>query len=293
MQNTALQLETFSAIDALRDAVMALQQAKIETASLDARLLLQHVLGVDSGQWLTGSVTVMDAKQYASYFDLIEKRKKRQPIAQLIGKREFWEWSFIVTPDTLDPRPDSETLIEAVLERVPDMSVPLRVLDLGTGTGCLLLTLLKLYPQATGVGVDTCQAALAVAQANVEALELNQRTSLICSNWDEKVTGAFDIVISNPPYIPTGMIATLAPEVREFEPRRALDGGEDGMECYRAIVPQLEQLLSPEGIAVFEIGMGQEKEIRELAAKNQLSVAVVRPDLAGISRCVVMQKQRS
>jgi release factor glutamine methyltransferase len=290
MLSTALQSHEISAIDTLRSAVLALQQARIETASLDARLLLQHVLGVEYGQWLSGSVGTLTSRQYETYLGLIEKRKNRQPLAQLVGKREFWDWVFTVTPATLDPRPDSETLIEAVLEKFRDLRANLRVLDLGTGTGCLLLTLLKLFPNASGVGVDISDAALNVARKNGDALGLTQRVQWVNSCWAEGVEGIFDIVISNPPYIPTQTIATLAPEVRDFEPMLALDGGADGLSCYRAIIPQLQRLLAPEGLAVLEIGIGQEKDVTEMVVNSQLAVNKVRPDLAGIPRCILIEQ---
>jgi release factor glutamine methyltransferase len=288
MLNTALQNRAFSAINTLRTAVLALQQAKIETASLDARLLLLHVLGVSKEQWASGNLGTLSPAQYADYQDLVEKRASRQPIAQLTGKREFWDLTFKVTCDTLDPRPDSETLIEAVLAARPDMNAGLRILDLGTGTGCLLLTLLDIYEKASGIGVDVSDAALCVAQDNAKRFGFTQRAQFLQSRWDEKIEGVFDIIISNPPYIPTKTIATLAPEVRQFEPMLALDGGDDGLDCYREIIPNLERLLTPGGLAVLEIGMGQEKDIKQMAYDCSLRIAGTKQDLGGITRCVMI-----
>ena len=288
--NTALQYRPISAIDALRMAVLALQQAKIETASLDARLLLQHVLGVSFEQWLAGDIVSLTPKQYADYQDVIDMRRCRKPLAQIIGKRQFWDHEFKVTSATLDPRPDSEALIEAVLEKIPNHDAPLRILDLGTGTGCLLLTLLGLFAKATGTGVDISEAALKVAAENAAKLQLQDRAHFMQSCWGEKVEGMFDIVISNPPYIPTKTIATLAPEVRNFEPMGALDGGEDGLDCYRDLMPQIKTLLAPQGIAVLEIGIGQESALKQLIAGSSLHHAGTKSDLGGIPRCVVIEK---
>jgi len=230
----------------------------------------------------------LNSQQHAAYRELIERRINRQPLAQLTGKREFWDLTFKVTEATLDPRPDSETLIEAVLSGVRDQGSGIRILDLGTGTGCLLLTLLELFPNASGIGVDKSEAALAVAQENAESLGFEARAHFLKSCWGEKVDGVFDIVISNPPYIPTATIATLAPEVRDFEPRSALDGGTDGLDCYREIVPYLEHLLAPNGIAVFEIGMGQQRDVESIVTGSNLQVAGVKEDMAGIPRCIVI-----
>jgi len=290
MPITALQSHKLSATDALRQAVMALQQAHIETASLDARLLLQFVLDVSREQLLADSRLKLTPHQESRYHDLIEKRKSRAPVAQLIGKREFWGRDFKVTEATLDPRPDSETLIDAVLDKFRDNASVLRILDLGTGTGCLLLTLLGEYKNASGIGVDKCAQALAVAKENAMRLELAERADFVQSCWNENIEGTFDIIISNPPYIATGAIAGLAPEVAQYEPKGALDGGPDGLDCYRAIMAEIPKLLAENGLAVFEIGMGQERDLEELALANALRVTGHRQDLSGITRCVLVQK---
>lgn len=289
MKNSALQLKRFSATDALRDAVMALQQARVETASLDARLLLQHVLGVSREALLNDTRLSLTPSQRAYYQTLIEKRIRRQPVAQLTGSREFWGITFKVSAATLDPRPDSETLIEAVLERIQNRETALSVLDLGTGTGCLLLTLLAEYKQAQGVGVDISDEALIVARDNALALGQRWRAKFMRSDWAEAVEGVFDVIISNPPYIATRAIGGLMPEVSLYEPKLALDGGKDGLDCYRTILSQLKRLLKQDGLAVLEIGMGQEKELENLARAEGLRVTGMKKDMAGITRCVVIQ----
>lgn len=285
----ALQSEIISAKDALRTAVLMLQRARIESASLDARLLLEYVLGVTREELLADASLVLSPEQDVHYQDLITRRMRRQPVAQLVGRREFWGMDFAVTGDTLDPRADSETLIQALLEKLRDRSAAIRILDLGTGTGCLLLSLLKEFPAAKGVGVDICTKALDVARANAAKNELQDRASFTQSCWSEKVEGKFDIVISNPPYIPTATIATLAPEVSEFEPKGALDGGVDGFDCYREIIAALPQLLSEEGIAALEMGIGQQREMENIVAQHGLKTVGVKDDLAGIPRCILIK----
>jgi release factor glutamine methyltransferase len=287
--NIAPKINEILAKEALRWAVLRLQQERIESASLDARILLEYVLGVSREQLLFSLDLPIMPEQYARLETLVEKRAKHQPIAQLIGKREFWGMNFVVSEATLDPRPDSETLIEYVLERVQNRADSLRILDLGTGTGCLLLSLLSELPAARGVGVDYCDNALLVARENALALGFSSRAEFINSNWCEKVEGKFDIILSNPPYIPTKIIPTLEPEVSQFEPMLALDGGEDGLACYRKIIKILPGIMAKDGFAAFELGMGQRRGIEELAMENGLEVAGARNDLSGITRCIVLQ----
>ena len=278
--------------EALRAAVLRLQEARIESASLDARLLLEHVLGYTREQLLLAMDDTMPAGKEAQYRALVEKRARRQPIAQLIGRREFWGMNFVVSEHTLDPRPDSESVIEAVLERIKNRANQLKILDLGTGTGCLLLSLLSELPAANGTGVDICERALGVAKENALALGLAPRVSFVRSDWCERLEGEFDIILANPHYIEREVIPTLDPEVSQFEPKGALDGGADGLDCYRAIIKALPKVLAKDGLAAFEIGMGQERSLAAIAEENGLMVSGVKQDLGGIIRCVVIQHQR-
>lgn len=275
--------------DALRWAVLRLQQERIESASLDGRILLEYVLSVSREQLLFSLDLPITSEQYARLKVLVEKRSKRQPIAQLIGKREFWGMNFVVSEDTLDPRPDSETLIEYVLEHIPNRADALRVLDLGTGTGCLLLALLSELPAASGVGVDYCENALLIAKENAMALGLSGRTQFARGDWCQQVEGKFDIILANPPYIPTGVIPTLDPEVSEFEPILALDGGADGFSCYRKIMKDVPALMATNGFVAFELGMGQQGGLEEIAVENGLEAVGVKHDLIGIARCIIFQ----
>lgn len=287
MQNTALQSPKISAKHALRDAVMALQQARIETAALDARLLLLHVLGINHEAWVAENDWPMTSAQFAQFQALTQERAAYRPVAQILGRREFFGRAFKVTEATLDPRPDSETLIEAALEWAKGHTKPMTILDLGTGTGCLLLTLLMECENAHGIGVDISEAALIVARENAKNLGC-ARADFVQSHWGENVKGSFDIIIANPPYIPGDAIAMLAPEVAQYEPKLALDGGADGLNCYRTIMQQLPQLLAKKGIALFEIGQGQEEDVRKIVASCQLLVAGSKQDLQGITRCLLV-----
>lgn len=275
--------------DTLRRGVLTLQAARVESASLDARVLLETALGTNREQLLLHMEDEVTRRQKATYMVLVEKRAARQPVSQLVGKREFWGMEFKVTKDTLAPRPDSETLVEEVLGRLAAPQAPLRILDLGTGTGCLLLALLAELPQATGVGVDISERALAVAMENALRLRLQSRAAFVASDWCSKVEGTFDVVIANPPYIPSKVIDTLAPEVAQFEPRLALDGGEDGLDAYRLIARQLPPVLKQGGLVAFEIGIGQLDGLTALAAEHRLHNITVKHDLSGIPRVVLCE----
>lgn len=274
--------------EALRDAVRTLQAAHIESASIDARLLLEHALGLSREQLLLRLDDLLTPAQMHKYDALVARRVNRQPMAQIIGSRDFFGLTFKVTPSVLDPRPDSETLVETVLKRTRDNNAPLNILDLGTGTGCLLLTLLYEFKHARGIGVDVSNEALEVAKENALRLGLNDRASFIQSHWCMQVEGTFDIILSNPPYIPTQDIFDLQPEVADHEPKLALDGGADGLSCYRAIIASLKPHLASNGMAVVEFGLGQQFAIETLVKENHLKIASVVPDLQGIARCIVI-----
>jgi release factor glutamine methyltransferase len=223
--------------------------------------------------------------------ELTARRVLREPMAYILGEREFWGLAFKVSPAVLVPRPDSETLIEAALALMPDRQRPWRILDLGLGSGCLLLTLLREYPAASGVGMEVSEEALAVAQANAEALGVAARARLIPgdwrqSGWQKRLGGPFDLLVSNPPYVEAGEIERLMPEVARFEPRLALDGGPDGLAAYHAIAPAAPALTAPAGRILVEAGEGQATEISRIFASAGLAMEVTWKDLAGIDRVV-------
>jgi release factor glutamine methyltransferase len=276
--------------DLLGAAAAQLAAVGIDGAMREARLLLQAAAGVPISAQIAFPERTPAADAAARFEQLLARRARREPMAQILGQREFWSLAFRVTADTLDPRPDSETLVRAVLDQVPDRSTALRLVDFGTGTGCLLLSLLRELPNAVGIGVDVSAAALAVAAGNANALALAQRASFHRGNWDDGLDPAFDIVVSNPPYIPSGDIAALQPEVASFEPRLAVDGGPDGLEAYRGLGPATGRLLARGGLAAFEIGQGQADSVRRIMAAAGLRHIATARDLAAVERCVLFRK---
>jgi release factor glutamine methyltransferase len=284
----ALQLEELTIAEALAEAVEQLDEAGIASAHLDARLLLARVLGVGREYLTMHSDAHLSDAEMMAYDVLVERRAAREPMAHILGQREFWSLNFRVTADTLDPRPDSETLMETVLHYVPNRNARLMIADFGVGTGCLLLSLLSEYPMAHGLGVDISQAALEVAQKNALSLGLAARTHFHHTSWGDNVHGRYDILVSNPPYIREGDMEDLEPEVTQYEPRSALVGGEDGLDAYRALMPDVKRLLAPKGIAVLEFGEGQAEDVIAIANQNGLDYLETVSDLAGIERCVVL-----
>jgi release factor glutamine methyltransferase len=218
---------------------------------------------------------------------LVARREAREPLALIVGHREFWSLQFAVSPATLIPRPESETLIEAAVAAFAARPPPRRVLDLGTGTGCLLLAALSEFPAAFGVGVDRATEAAALAARNAAALDLADRALFVCGDWADALVARFDLVLCNPPYIRTADLADLMPEVARYEPRTALDGGTDGFAAWRRLLPALPRLLNPQGVAVLELGAGQAKIAIGLARQAGFA-ADARPDLAGIPRALVL-----
>ena len=223
----------------------------------------------------------------------IKRRQKGEPVAKIIGSKGFWTLDLAVSNQTLDPRPDSETIISAVLKNYPDKQAPLRILDLGTGSGCLLLALLSEYPNATGIGLDASMSALQVAQKNVDKYAPD-RAKLVCQNWDLpdwwKDLGGFDIVVCNPPYIPTNDIEKLDKDVKDFDPIQALDGGQDGLDEYRSLSESVLEVLKQKGLIFFEIGQGQETDVIDIMQAQKLHLKASYEDLAGILRVLVFSR---
>ncbi len=279
---------TRSLEDALLVATGVLGAAGIDEPHREARILLAHVLGVDLAGLLrrrSGPVTPEEDERFER---LVSRRAAHTPAAVLLGHREFWSLDFLVTPDTLIPRPDSELIIESALELHPDRRVGC-ILDLGSGTGCLLLAALTEFPSAWGLGVDRSEAAAMVAQANAQRLGLASRTAIMVGNWTEAIAGCFDLLLCNPPYIEAAVIPDLMPEVALHEPHLALDGGADGLDPYRILFPDLQRRLAPGGTALFEFGVGQAAALLELARRAGLTVVGVRADLAGHPRVMILR----
>jgi release factor glutamine methyltransferase len=217
---------------------------------------------------------------------MVARRLGREPVSRILGRRGFWTLDLALGPATLDPRPDSETVVEAVLAALPEPRAPLRLLDFGTGSGCLLLALLVELPTATGLGIDRSLAALEIARANARAAGLAGRAAFVQADWGGPLAGRFEVIVTNPPYIPSGDIAGLQPEVADFDPRLALDGGDDGLDCYRALVPDIARLLAPGGVAALEVGRGQAAAVGAMLTAAGLESLGARRDLGGVERCV-------
>lgn len=276
---------------AMRMLGWRLRQAGLPTPDLDARILVQAVTGATGIDMLREPGTLMRAEEEKRLGDFERRRLAREPVSRILGLREFWGLPFCLSGATLDPRADSETLIEVSLSLLKGRHAP-RLLDLGTGSGCLLLALLHERPDAVGIGIDISQGALDVARENAARLGLGARASFQRGDWAAGLDEQFDLVISNPPYIVSGEIAALDEEVRGHDPRLALDGGHDGLDAYRALAAALPDILTPGGHGVIELGEGQAEPVRHLMEAVELSVLRVVPDLGGIERALVAIRQR-
>jgi len=277
---------------AIAAAAVRLAAAGIAESRREARLILALALGVEPTLVLGYPERPLDPPAAARFASLIRRRESREPFSRLAGKRAFWTIELALSPETLDPRPDSETLVRAVLDRLPSRESPLRVLDLGTGSGCLLLAVLQEYPNASGIGVDRSSGAVVTARRNAAALGLGERAHFLAGDWAAALDTPVDVILSNPPYIPSGIIEKLAPEVARYEPYDALNGGADGLEAYRELAPGLRRLLKADGSAVIELGAGQAMPVAAMMAQRGLVLAEVVRDLAGIERCAVFTPEK-
>ena len=273
----------------IKQASKQLVARGIETAALDARLLLQAASGLRHEDIVAEPDLILSADVTAKFWSMVERRCAFEPVSRIIGFREFYGRSFWLTSAVLDPRADTETLVGAALALARGKG-PLRILDLGTGSGAIAVTLLAELPAAIAVATDLSVAALLVAMGNAEVLGVARRASFVPANWFDGVDGQFDLIVSNPPYIPLGDIAGLAADVRDFDPTRALDGGPDGLEAYRRIASGAGGFLAPGGHVLLEIGAGQENEVNELFRAHGFVLEARHFDLAGHIRCVVFKR---
>ena len=285
-----------------RQIAARLAAAGLDQPALDARILVGHALNLDRDHLLTRADQPVPVEAGLRLEALVMRRLAREPVSRILGRREFWSLDFTLAPETLDPRPDSETVVEAALALTPVSDAPLVILDLGTGSGCLLLAVLSERPQARGLGIDASPGAVAAAAANAAHLGLANRAHFAQRDWTQPdwcsglvegiATPRFDVILANPPYIPDGDLPGLEPEVARFDPLAALAGGIDGLDAYRRLAPQLPKLLTPGGVVIFEVGFGQAPQVAELFAAAGLQCLGTRTDLGGVERCVLARLPR-
>jgi release factor glutamine methyltransferase len=272
---------------ARRSLADALRGDNFDTPDLDARLLVAYALGLDHAGLIRDSDRALSSAEVDAIAALAARRLKREPVARIVGMKEFWSLPFSVNAATLVPRPETETVVEEALKAIDTggkRSRPLWVLDIGTGSGALLLALLVELPNAFGVGTDISMAALTVARGNAERLGLAHRACFVACDIAAALRGPFDLIVTNPPYVESNAIATLAPGVRDYEPRLALDGGPDGLDAYRAIAAQAPRLMAEHGCFVAEYGAGQSEAVAAILREQGLAVASVCCDISGILR---------
>ena len=276
---------------AMRAATRRLRAAGIREPRRESRLLMEHVLGLTREALFVEPTLPLDQKEAARLASLIRRRVDREPIAYLTGRREFWSLDLAVGRATLVPRPETETVVEAVLARAGRLVERPLLLDFGTGSGCLLIALLGELPGAVGIGVDSSIDAVSLAHANARDHGLDRRASFVAADWGESISGRFDIVVSNPPYVSAAEMPSLAPDVVRYEPWAALVGGDDGCDCYRRLAPHIARVLAPKGFAAIELGAGMADDIAALFGAVGLVEIGRRRDLAGIDRCALFARE--
>ena len=275
----------------IRRAAKQLSLRGIETAALDARLLLQASAELNHSDIVAEPDLILAPEVVHKFWSLMERRSAFEPVSRILGKREFYGREFQVTPAVLDPRPDTEVVIEAALP-LGKGKASFRILDLGTGSGAIVVTLLAELPHATGVATDISEAALAIASSNAEVHGVSNRLRLMQANWFEGLSGQFDLIVSNPPYILTDDIAGLSPDVREFDPHRALAGGADGLTAYRQIAVGAAGFLAAGGRILLEIGAGQASDVQRLFEANGFTLNQQYLDLGGHIRALSLDLPR-
>jgi release factor glutamine methyltransferase len=282
-------------VDTARRTLAArFRSGAISSAELDARMLVGAVLGLDLTGVITAANRLLTSDESTRLEDFAHRRLNGEPVARILGTKEFWGLPLKLSAATLVPRPDTETVVELALEMVratPDPNRGLRIADIGTGSGAILLALLSELPDAFGIGTDISEAALRTASANAAHLGLAHRAVFVACDYAAALSPSFDLIVSNPPYIRWAEIMDLATEVRDHDPRAALDGGTDGLDAYRTLIPQAAKLLAPQGALVVEAGHGQSGQIAGLMTAAGLTrQGPARTDLAGIRRAVAGRK---
>jgi release factor glutamine methyltransferase len=283
-----------SRADAIARVAAALTESGVETqeAQDDARALLRAAARLSRLDLALSPETSLTTNEAERLWNYAARRAAREPVSRILGARGFWTLDLTVAPDVLDPRADTETLVETALDLIEDHNAPLAVLDLGAGSGAILCALLSELPQATGVAVDLSAAACAATRENLARCGLSQRAQVLRGRWGTPLASRFDVIVSNPPYVRAGDIATLDPEVRLHDPRLALDGGADGLDCYREIVGDLRRLLAPGGLVAFEVGFDQAASVAALLQAENLEIAGFARDAGGRDRVVAARAEQ-
>ena len=269
--------------------IQKLNAAEVENPNLDAKIIFKHILSVDNEQFELCKKNEISSKITKSYFELIDRRIKREPIAYITNKQSFWNDEFKVTKDTLIPRPETELILESVISYFPDKKIDLNIADLGTGSGCIIISLLQEYINASGIGIDISKEAIKIANENKKLLKNHERLKLLDEDYAEYNLNGFDIIVSNPPYISLNSL-DIQKDVYDYEPHLALFSKNNGIEAYNKIISNLASRIDKNFFLFLEIGLGQASEVTKLLKNNGFTEILTKADLANIPRCVIAKK---
>lgn len=269
--------------------IQKLNAAQVENPNLDAKIIFKHILSVDNEQFELCKKNEISSKITKSYFELIDRRIKREPIAYITNKQSFWNDEFKVTKDTLIPRPETELILESVISYFPDKKIDLNIADLGTGSGCIIISLLQEYINASGIGIDISKEAIKIANENKKLLKNHERLKLLDEDYAEYNLNGFDIIVSNPPYISQDSL-DIQKDVYDYEPHLALFSKNNGIEAYNKIISNLASRIDKNFFLFLEIGLGQVSEVTKLLKNNGFTEILTKVDLANIPRCVIAKK---
>lgn len=269
--------------------IQKLNAAQVENPNLDAKIIFKHILSVDNEQFELCKKNEIRSKITKSYFELIDRRIKREPIAYITNKQSFWNDEFKVTKDTLIPRPETELILESVISYFPDKKIDLNIADLGTGSGCIIISLLQEYINASGIGIDISKEAIKIANENKKLLKNHERLKLLEEDYAEYNLNGFDIIVSNPPYISQDSL-DIQKDVYDYEPHLALFSKNNGIEAYNKIISNLASRIDKNFFLFLEIGLGQASEVTKLLKNNGFTEILTKVDLANIPRCVIAKK---